>query len=169
MQENRAIDPKGEVTQFAIAVFDDWDALQAALQSIASSNLAGTVLHGRKDNGPATIGLGLPDDVMELHFAHSKQRVCCTRGAVAEELARVAGGARSLADALRGWLSVDQARHMQSQIEKERLVLWLRLATPEDYGIVCGRLVQASPHMVDLCNIDFRGGAQERDRVCRAQ
>jgi hypothetical protein len=167
MQEKRTIDPKEEVAQFVIAVFDDWDALQAALQSIAPSNLVGTVLHGRKDNGPATTGLGQPDDVVELHFAHSKQRVCCTRGVVAEELARLAIGARSLADALHGWLSVDQARHLQSQIEKKRLVLWLRLAAPEDYGAVCGRLVQASPHMVDLCNIDFRGGAQERGRVAR--
>jgi hypothetical protein len=80
MQEKRTIDPKEEVAQFVIAVFDDWDALQAALQSIAPSNLVGTVLHGRKDNGPATTGLGQPDDVVELHFAHSKRRVCCTRG-----------------------------------------------------------------------------------------
>jgi hypothetical protein len=33
--------------------------------------------------------------------------------------------------------------------------LCLQLRTPEDFSVVCGRLVQTSPHMVELCNIKF--------------
>jgi hypothetical protein len=35
------------------------------------------------------------------------------------------------------------------------LVLWLELRTSEEFGDLCGRLVQASPHMVELCSIKF--------------
>lgn len=92
-----------------------------------------------------------------LQFAASKQRICCTRGEVAEKLAaRLARGARSLADALHSWLSTDQTWQLQNHIEKGRLVLWLELPTSEEFGAVCGRLVQASPHGRALQH-QFRG------------
>ncbi len=71
-------------------------------------------------------------------------------------LAQLADGARSLADALHDWLSPDQAGQLQRHVEKGRVVLWLRLLPTEPFGVVCGRLVQASPHMVGLCTIDAK-------------
>lgn len=157
MRKAHNIRSQEDRSQFVIAVFDDWHALQTVLQDMTADELGrfGTVLHARKDHPPLTVTSGFLKEITELHFESSKQRICCTRGEVAEELAsRLATGARSLADALRSWLTTDQAWQLQSHIEKGRLVLWLRLPTSEAFGAVCGRLVHASPHMVGLCNIN---------------
>ena len=66
----------------------------------------------------------------------------------------------------------DQAEQLQTHIGRGHLVLCLQLGTPEDFSVVCGRLVQASPHG-RLCNIKF-GSAAERwetvnaNRACAA-
>jgi hypothetical protein len=159
MEETHGIRSQEYGAQFAIAVFDDWDALQTVLEDIAvhEPGRASIVLHGRMDDPPPAVRSGLLNEVIELHFERSTQCIRCTRGEVAEELAaRLTGGARSLADALHSWLSPDQAGQLQSHIEKGRLVLWLQLPTSEEFGAVCGRLVQASPHMVGICNINFK-------------
>jgi len=44
---------------------------------------------------------------------------------------------------------------LESHLERGHLVLCIELRTPEDFSVLCGRLVQASPHMVELCNIKF--------------
>jgi hypothetical protein len=36
------------------------------------------------------------------------------------------------------------------------LVLWFELAQPQDLDVVCGRLVQTSPHVVGMCGIAAR-------------
>jgi hypothetical protein len=159
MKETHGIRSQEHGAQFVIAVFDDWDALQGVLEDVSAREFDrfGTLLHAREDNPPLAVRSGLLKEITELQFAASKQRIYCTRGEVAEKLAaRLAHGARSLADAFHSWLSTDQAWQLQSHIEKGRLVLWLQLPTSEDFGAVCGRLVQASPHMVGLCNIDFK-------------
>ena len=144
--------------QFAIAVFDDWDALHHVLAGIETHAPvhAATVLHARNDVPPHASTLGLLKERKNLHFPHSRQHLTCTRGQLANELfARSASGARSIAEALHGWLGTDQARQLESHIEKGRLVLWVEVRTSEDYSVVCGRLVKASPHMVGLCQIGF--------------
>jgi hypothetical protein len=159
MQETRGKRLQEDGAQSVIAVFDDWDALQTVLEGIAvhESARSGTVLHGRMDDPPPAVRSGMLNEIMELHFDRSTACIRCTRGEVAEELAaRLTGGARSLADALHSWLSPDQAWQLQSHIEKGRLVLWLQLPTSEEFGAVCGRLVQASPHMVGICKINFK-------------
>jgi hypothetical protein len=64
-------------------------------------------------------------------------------------------GAVSLANALRVWLSSEQARELASHVDKGHVVLWLELRTSEEFGDLCGRLVQASLHLIELCNIKF--------------
>ena len=53
-------------------------------------------------------------------------------------------------------MSRDHADELQRHIEKGRLVLWFELAKAQDLGVVCGRLIQTSPHVVGLCNIASR-------------
>ena len=159
MHETHGILAQEVGAQFVIAVFDDWNALQAVLKdmSVREFDRFGTLLHAREDDPPPAVRSRLLKEMTQLQFVASKQRICCTKGDVAEELAtRLARGARSLADALHSWLSSDQAWQLQNHIEKGHLVLWLQLPTSEEFGAVCGRLVQASPHMVGLCNIIFR-------------
>jgi hypothetical protein len=80
----------------------------------------------------------------------------CTAGRLAEALAkRAAGGVDDLAGALRGWMSSEQAREVQWHVEKGRILLWLEPPTAEDVDTACARLVQASPHLVELCNVDY--------------
>ena len=158
MKEKDGIRSQGYGAQFVIAAFDDWNALRAVLEGMALQHpsRSDTVLHARKDNPPPAVSSDLLKEVTQLHFTRPKQCITCSSGEVAEELAaRLARGAHSLADALRSWLSADQAWQLQNHVEKGRLVLWLQLPTPEEFGAVCGRLVQASPHMVGLCNINF--------------
>ncbi len=78
-------------------------------------------------------------------------------GGIAEQLAvSSTQGEHTLADALCNWLTPDQARQLQSHIEKGHLVLLLELQILDDFGAVCARLVRASPHLVDLCKVRYR-------------
>jgi len=144
--------------QFVVAVFDDWQALHSVLVDMESRERArsGAVLHARKDIPPQTSALGMLKEMKELHFVHARQHIVCTMGQLAQELSlRSAGGARSIGEALRAWCGADQAGQLENHIEQGRLVLWVELRSSEDYSVVCGMLVQASPHMVGLCSVNF--------------
>jgi hypothetical protein len=119
--------------QSVIAVFDDWESLQAILEELADEETHGgtTVLYSPPRIGPPV-----------------------TTGEVAEALGEsLAGGARSLGDALCRWLHTDQALQLESHVEKGRFVLWLQPSTSDQFGKLCGRLVKASCHLVGLCNV----------------
>ena len=152
------IGPTENRAQFVIAVFDDWDALQGILVGMEehAPMLAGAVLHARKDIPPHASALRLLKEMTDFHFAQSPYHITCTIGQLAYELSsKLARGARSVAEALHSWLGSDQAGQLESHIEMGGLVLWVELRTTEDYSVLCGRLVQASPHMVGLCKIRF--------------
>jgi hypothetical protein len=143
-------------SRFVIAVFDDWDAVEGLLASLGSDKIGrfGALLHARTDDPPMGSVSWLVQDMMELHFAASRRCVRCTTGWLAVQLAmRSAGGAHDLAHALRGWASAEQAKELQWHIESGRLVIWLQPSTPEDFETVCAQMVQASPHLVELCDL----------------
>jgi hypothetical protein len=111
-------------------------------------------------------------EMAQLHFG-PRQRIACTAGQLGRELSsRAAKGARNLAEALRDWLSAEQAGQLASHLERGHLVLCVELRTPDDFSVLCGRLVQASPHMVELCNIKFETeyrspGGRDHQRIDR--
>lgn len=145
-------------SQFVIAVFDDWDAVESVVASLGSDKIGrfGALLHTRTDEPPMQAVSWLVEDMTELHFAASHRRVRCTGGRLAAHLAmRSAGGARDLAHALRGWVSAEQAKQLQWHVESGRLVLWLQPSRLEDFEIVCAQMVQASPHLVELSDAQF--------------
>ena len=152
-------------TRFVIAVFDEWDALHTALEDLGMHGIAprGAVLFAR-DDGPDSAQSSSPGPISfftaettELPFLSAKQKVRCTAGVLAHELtARSDRGVRRLGGALRAWVSREHADALQRHIEKGRVVLWFELAQPQDLGVVCGRLVQTSPHVVGMCNIASR-------------
>jgi hypothetical protein len=93
----------------------------------------------------------------ELRFERSRQHIACTVGQLAEALSlRVARGSPTLADALEDWLGFNQARQLERHLERGHLALCVELRTSDDFSVICGKLVQASPHMVELCTIDFK-------------
>jgi hypothetical protein len=140
-------------SRFLIAVFDDWDALGRVLSELEAetTDRAAALLHERKDAPADGTAVSLVRHTTELHFSASMQRVHCTTGGLAKALAgRLADGAHSLADALRAWLTGEQARELEHHVASGRLVLWVRPVTPADFETVCARLVQATPHLVAL-------------------
>jgi hypothetical protein len=145
--------------QFAVAVFDDWDTLHAVLLEAEGDAAVrpAAVLHARSDVPAEVSALRLLKQMTELRFERSRKHVACTVGRLADALsARLALGARTLADALDDWLGSSQAKQLESHLERGHLVLCVELRTSEDFSVVCGRLVQASPHMVELCNISMQ-------------
>jgi hypothetical protein len=152
-------------SRFVIAVFDEWHNLHAALEDLSLHGIAprGAVLFARDDgpDSPQSPSAGLISfflaETTELPFLSTRQKVRCTEGAFAHELAaRSQRGARRLAGALRAWVSREHADALQRHIDKGRLILWFELAQPQDLGVVCGRLVQTSPHVVGMCSIASR-------------
>jgi hypothetical protein len=147
--------PGMKPSQYVIAVFDDWKAVEGVLASLGSHKIGrfGALLHTRPHEPPMQAVSWLVQDMMELHFAASRSRVRCTAGRFAAQLAmRSAGGARDLAHALRGWVSAEQAKELQWHVESGRLLLWLQPSRPEDFETLCAQMVQASPHVVELSN-----------------
>jgi len=146
-------------SHLAVAVFDNWDSLQAVLMEMecfkATKSIA--LLHGRTDVPAQMSASRLLTETVELRFERSRQPIACTAGPVLEALsARVARGARTLADAFNGWLGSNQAKQVESHLDRGHLILCIELRTSDDFSGVCGRLVKASPHIVELCEIDFK-------------
>jgi hypothetical protein len=159
MGSARAIGSHASGAQFVVAVFDDWETLHSVLAEMESDKAVQPValLHGRSDVPAKVSASSLLKQTTELRFEQSRQHIACTVGQLAEALsARRAGGARTLADALGDWLGSHQARQLESHLERGHLVLCVELRTSDDFSVTCGRLVQASPHMVELCNINFK-------------
>jgi hypothetical protein len=156
MLSDRTTGSRTSGSQFVVAVFDDWDALHAILLELESDKVAHPValLHARRDVPPKVSASSLLEQMTELHFERSHQHIACTMGQLAEAIAtRLTGGAQTLANALHEWLGSNQAKQLESQ---GHLVLCVELRTSDDFSVVCGRLVHASPHMVELCNINFK-------------
>ena len=151
--------------QFAVATLESWESLCAVLDELKAEGIEVEVSvmlaveeRARIEAGEATAAAvqALLGQGVELHFPGSQLRTYCTSGKLADALGRrQAEGARSLADALTGWLIHAQAVELQRQIDRGRLVAWLELSEPEHRAIVCGRVVPASVDMVGLCSIDL--------------
>jgi hypothetical protein len=148
-----------------IAVFDEWANLHAALEDLGVHGIAprGAVLFARDDEpdaaqasatGPISFFLS---QTTQLPFLSARLRVRCTAGTLAHELAaRSQSGVHRLAAALGAWVSREHADALQGHIDKGRLVLWFELAQSQDLDVVCGRLVQTSPHVVGMCSMAAR-------------
>ena len=151
-------------SRFVIAVFDEWSALRAVLEELKGRGvgLRGAVLFAREDDcgmghaaGTAEVISAFLAETTELPFAIPTQKVRCTSGVLAQSLvARSAGGAQRLAGALGAWISREHANALQRHLEVGRLVLWLEIARPRDLEVVCGHLVQKSPHVVGMCSVE---------------
>jgi hypothetical protein len=158
MQGQGAAGSQASSAQFVVAVFDDWNTLHTVLVEMESESAPrpAALLHSRGDVPPDLLALSLLRQMTQLRFERSGRHVACTVGQLAEALSsRVAKGARTFAEALRDWLGSTQAKQLETHLERGHLVLCVELRTSEDFAIVCGRLVQASPHMVEVCNVTF--------------
>lgn len=146
-----------------IAVFDDWLDLQVVLEPMSAQNGCGfcVVIHARKEAHP-DLSSAVEENI-RLTFKRTKPCAACTGGPFADALtAGMAQGRLTLAEMFRRWMSVDQASQLQDHVERGRLLLWAQPATTEQFGDVCGHLVRASPHLVEICKMDLQVDAAFR-------
>ena len=107
--------------QFAIAVFDSWDALLCFLKKerIGTPSTSDAVFTRVRTIRRPTLRSGLLKEMTELRFTRARGAIAWTSGPIADELAsRSTGGAVNLANALRVWLSSEQAWELASHVEK---------------------------------------------------
>lgn len=143
--------------QLAIAVFDDWPALQAVIDDLCGScgGCPSAIVLSRDMPGMPE-NLNLPAHVTRLRFA-SGLFATCSRGRIADELAtRLSQRPHTLAHALHDWLPLDQSWKLENHIEQGQLILLLELRGQDDHETFCGILVRHSPHIIRLTefNVD---------------
>jgi hypothetical protein len=139
----------GRDTRLAIAVFDDWMTLHAVLDDI----LRTCALHPgmvvlSKDPPPPTEELGRPREMVTICFPHPRRYATCLQGTFAGELS--SSRSPTLANALSGWVPLDQTGPLESHVERGHVVLLIELRDTEELGTICERLVRHSPHIVRL-------------------
>jgi hypothetical protein len=150
--------------RLVIAAFDEWQALRSALQPVRPSEKCcfKAVLHARTDV-PADSWLleGVNEVAKVEDTALARRRLAVGDGALAAALAReFAQGARSLATALRPWLSARQATDLQTHIEHGRILLWVQPIDSDEFDCLCAHLVRSSSHVVHVCEKPLGHGAQ---------
>jgi hypothetical protein len=151
-----------------IAAFDGWQALRSALQSICAGEMCcfKAVLHARTDVPADSWLRECVNEVAKVEGTPSiRQRIARGDGVLAGALTRAfAQGARSLAMALRPWMSAGQAADLQSHIERGRVLLWVQPVDSEEFSCLCAHLVRSSPHVVDVCEVPLDHSTQSGGR-----
>ncbi len=145
--------------QLIIAAFDKWQDLRSALELIGEEEgcCFRAVLHARTDLPEEPWLLEAVNEVAELEVTATRSRIARGHGALTAALAAgFSGGARTLAGALRRWMSPAQARQLEDHIGRGRLLLWVQPLDAEQFSCVCGHLVRSSPHVVEVCELSLK-------------
>lgn len=119
------------MSRFAVAAFDTWaDAHNTANELGRGSKPLTDISY----LGLSTALQALPAEaVTDLPFISSTGRVACSHGYIADQLAaRLVKGAPTLEAALRTWLIPRHAEQIQLTVDKEKVVVWIRLEDAED-------------------------------------
>ena len=149
--------------QLIIAAFDTWQDLRSALDPIRAKEgcCFRAVLHARKDLPQDQALLDAVNEIAELECTASKQRIAGGQGVLTNALATAfSRGARNVAGVLRRWMSLEQARQLESHLAHGRILLWVQPLDSEQFSCVCGHLVRASPHVVEVCDMFVKDRSQ---------
>ena len=139
--------------QLVVAIFDDWESLQTILSEISegADRLAdrAAVLHARKDVPASLMALQLR---RHATIPDRRQPVVCTVGWLSDALtSRLAQESASASTAFDNLFGAQVGRQIARHLRFGHLVLCVDLRTPDEYSIICGSLVRASPHVVEVC------------------
>ena len=132
--------------QLIIAAFDTWHDLRSALEPIRTGERCcfRAVLHARKDRPKDQALLDAVIEIAELECTASKQRIAAGQGVLTSALATAfSRGARNVAGVLRRWMSLEQARQLESHLAHGRILLWIQPLDSEQFSCVCGHLVRS--------------------------
>ena len=151
--------------QLLIAAFDTWQDLRSGLEPIRTGEgcCFRAVLHARKDLPKDQGLLDAVNEIAELDCTASKHRIAAGEGVLSDALATAfSRGSRNVAGALRRWMSLEQARQLENHLEHGRVLLWVQPLDSEQFSCVCGQLVRASPHVVEVCHVFVKDRGQPR-------
>ena len=149
--------------QLLIAAFDTWQDLRSALELFRAEKgcCFRAVLHARKDLPKDQTLLDAVNEIAELECTASKQRIAAGQGVLTNALATAfSHGERNVAGVLRRWMSLEQARQLESHLAHGRVLLWVQPLDSEQFSCVCGHLVRASPHVVEVCDMFVKDRSQ---------
>lgn len=155
MRGTRLTATEQEAPHSVIAAFDDWAKLDDALAAMDANETCSycAVLHARSE--VRSEACDAVNEITRLVFTASRTCLIRGEGALSHALAEaLKHGTHTLADALRQWVSGEQARHLEDHITRGRLLLWVRPQTPDQFGGICGHLLRATPHVVEVCKAE---------------
>ena len=111
-----------------------------------------------KDPPPPAAELGLPRETVTISFSHPRAYATCSQGPFADELSPpLEHRSTTLANALSGWVPLDQIGPPECHVERGHVVLLMELRSDEEQGTICERLVR-SPHIVRLSRVSIHLG-----------
>ena len=119
MRGNRLTATEQEAPHSVIAAFDDWTKLDAALAAMDANETCSycAVLHARGE--VRSEACDAVNEITRLAFTASRTCVIRSEGALSHALAEaLKHGTHSLADALRQWVSGEQARQLEDHITR---------------------------------------------------
>ena len=150
--------------KIAIAAFDSLASVEEVLDALKTRgvDLTGAALLAANGHALLEYRAEIPKDARataevvdppNLCFLPFKPALYCTMGPLASALEqRRDRGARRLAAALKPWLQPHRVDALEYQLGRGRILLWFRITDLDHYGIVCGEMVRASPHLVEVCD-----------------
>jgi hypothetical protein len=138
-----------------VAAFDEWANLESALARVAAHmpSCYCAVLHARPD-ARSELCPGA-SEITAIEFTRTRSFLTRGEGTLARDLAQaVRHGTHTLADAFRHWVSHAQAEQLEDHVAHGRLLLWVQPVTSDQFHNVCGDLIRASSHVVEICKVD---------------
>jgi hypothetical protein len=142
--------------RFAVAAFDTWEGVEAALRDLS---LGGTAPRNFNYLGLRRVLAGTgkaradakPTSLHELPFPGNPDLIGCTPGPLADRLAgRLENGAQTLKAALGHWLIPRHAAHLQDGVENGKIILWVQLFDNEDERRAYQSLLKTSSNSVGV-------------------
>lgn len=143
--------------RLAIGSFEAWELALRVLADLLRSGIAPEsaiflALSGVFSTRPAN--LDTMRDIIELAFHELGERVCCSAGPLATEIALHAGeGTPTLERSLSCWLSPRHAKRVASYVRQRKIVMGVRLAKGADERPVCLTLLGASCTPVEVHDV----------------
>ena len=143
--------------RLAIGSFQAWEPALRVLADLLQSGIAAEsaivlALSGVFSTRPAN-----PDamrDIVELAFHELGERVCCSAGPLATEIARRAGDRTpTLERSLSCWLSPRQAERVASYVRQRKIVMGVQLTKGDHERPVCLTLLGASCTPVEVHDV----------------
>ena len=150
------------VLRFAVGTFASWQELDNALhdlrlRGVAPDSFNCLALERALAENSASAVVANCAGTQRLAFPDNHEAMACTSGVLADLLdARFRSGAQSLREALGCWLIARHATHFEGVVEAGKILIWVRLGSPDEERCACQSLLASSSHSVGVHDLSVR-------------